>query len=123
MQTWKVSFNSLTSTLFHSSFVRKNVFYIQHIQYAYNFYGTNMYVNVYRSVFRTKLNICGGVSLRKLQESFIVDVWLGSKYATGIGFTAERVHHVHQFLQHEKVNEQSLIYYQVFCCCCEVKYI
>ena len=42
------SFNSLTATLFHSSFVRKSVFYSKIIQYAYNYYGIELYVNVCR---------------------------------------------------------------------------
>ena len=40
----------------------------------------------------TQSNIHGGASLRKSQESFIVDVRLGSKYASGIGFTVEKDH-------------------------------
>ena len=54
------SFSSLTATLFHS-FVRKNVFYSRNIQYACNFYGTDL--NVCRGVFRTLSNIYGGASL------------------------------------------------------------
>ena len=52
-------------------FVTKNVFYSKNIQYAYNFYGTDL--NVCTGVFRTHLNIHGGVSLQKSQKSFIVD--------------------------------------------------
>ena len=51
------SFNSLTATLFHSSFVRKSVFYSKIIQYAYNYYGIELYVNVCRGAFRTQSNI------------------------------------------------------------------
>ena len=87
---YKLSFNSLTATLFHSTFVRKNVFYSKNIQYAYNFYGTDL--NVCRGVFRTRSNIYGGASLRKSQKSFIVDARLGSKYVSGIGFTVEKVY-------------------------------
>ena len=43
-----------------------------------------MYVELYLEPTQT---IIGGASLQKLQESFIVDVWLGSKYTSGIGFT------------------------------------
>ena len=50
----------------------------------YNFYGAELYVNVRRGVFRTKENICDGASLRKSQKSFIVDVQLGSNYASGL---------------------------------------
>ena len=49
-----------------------------------------MYVNVCRGVFRTQSNIYGGASLQKLQESFIVDVRLDSKYASGIDVTVEK---------------------------------
>ena len=71
-------FNSLTATLFHSSFVRKSVFYSKNVQNAYGFYGTGLYVNVCRGVFRTQSNIYSGAYLQKSQESFIVDVGLGS---------------------------------------------
>ena len=90
MQTYEISFNSLIATLFHSSFVGKNVFFSKNIQYAYNFYGGDLYVNVSRGVFRTQSNC--GASLPKSQESVIVDVRLGSKYASGIDFTAEKVY-------------------------------
>ena len=94
----EISFNSLTVTLLHSSFVRKTVFYSKNIQYAYNFYGTNLYVNVCRDVFRTYSNIYGGASLQESQDSFIVDVRLGSKYASGIGFTTEKVYRMSIFI-------------------------
>ena len=74
MQAQEVSFNSPTATLFYFSFVRKNVFYSRSIQYAYNFYWTDLYVNIYKGVFRTQSNIYGGAPLRKFQESFTVDV-------------------------------------------------
>ena len=51
-----------------------------------------LYINVCSGVFRTQSNIYGGASLQKSQESFIVDVGLGSNYASGIGFTVENVH-------------------------------
>ena len=94
---WNI-WNSITATLFHSSFVRKSVFYSKNIQYAYNFYGNDLYVNVYRGVFRTQLNIYGGASLEESQEGFIVDVWLGSKYASGIGFTVEKIYRMSIFI-------------------------
>ena len=62
----------------------KNVFYNKNIQYAYNFYGTDL--NVWRGILRTQSNIYGGASLPKSQKSFIVDARLGSKYVSGIGF-------------------------------------
>ena len=86
MQTWEISFNSLTATLLHSSFVRKKRKYSENIQYSYNFYGTDLYVNVRRSVFRIHSNIYNGTSLRKSKNSFIADVLLGSKYLSGISF-------------------------------------
>ena len=103
-----LSFNSLTATLFHS-FVRKNVFYSKNIQYAYNFYGTDL--NVCRGVFRTRSNIYGGASLRKSQKSFIVDARLGSKYVSGIGFTVEgsKVYRSHYFSDILKIYSTSKI--------------
>ena len=47
----------------------------------------HLYVNVCRGVFQTQSNIYGEASLRKSQKGFIVDVRLGSKYASGICFT------------------------------------
>ena len=58
---------------FHSSFVIKNEFYNENIHNAYNFYRTDLYVNLCSGVFRTPLNIYGGASLQKAQKSFIVD--------------------------------------------------
>ena len=52
---------------------------------------TDIYVNVYRGIFTTWLNIYGGTSLRKSQKSFIVNVQLGSKYTSGISFIVEKV--------------------------------
>ena len=49
----------------------KNVFYNKNIQYAYNFYGTDL--SVCRGIFRTQSNIYGGGFFRKLQKSFNVD--------------------------------------------------
>ena len=76
----------------------KNVFYSKHIQLAYKFYGTDLYVNVCRGVFRTQSNIYGGASSRKSQKSFAVDVRLGSKYASGIGFTVEKAYRMSIFI-------------------------
>ena len=72
MQNWGVSCNSVD--LFRSIFCKKNQFYRKNIQYLYNFYGTDLHVNVCRGVFRTQCNIYGRASLRKLQKCFIVDV-------------------------------------------------
>ena len=77
---------------FHSSFVRKKVFYSKNIQYTYYFYESEPYVNVCRGVFRTYSNIYGGASLQKPQKKNIIDVRLGFKYASGLGFTVERVY-------------------------------
>ena len=74
MWTLETFFSSFTATLFHSFFVRQNVFYSENIQYAYHFCGTDLYVNVCRGVFRAQSNIYGGASLRKSQKNFIVDV-------------------------------------------------
>ena len=94
-----------TATLF-LFLVRKNVFYSKSIQYAYNFYGTDL--NVCRGVFRTQSNIYGGASLRKSQKSFIVDARLGSKYVSGIGFTVEKVYRSHHFSDIVKAHFRSL---------------
>ena len=96
--TLEIFFHSLAATLFHSSFVRKSVFYSKNIQYAYSFYGTELYVNVCRGIFRIQSNIYGGASLQILQESFIVDVRLGSIYASDIGFTVEKIYRMSIFI-------------------------
>ena len=95
-----LSFNSLTATLLHSSFVRKNIFYSENIQYVYSFYGTNLYVDVCRAAFRTQSNIYSGTFLQKFQKSFIVDILLGSKYASAVSFTVEKVCRVSLFFQY-----------------------
>ena len=46
----------------------------------------------------TQSNIHGGASLRKSQESFIVDVRLGSKYTFGVGFKVEKVYKMSIFI-------------------------
>ena len=97
--------NLLTPSSFHSS-VRKNVFYSKIIKYAYNFYGT--YLNVWSGVFRTQSNIYGGASLQKSQKSFIVDVWLGPKYVSGIGFTVEKAYKSHYLSDTVKIDFKNL---------------
>ena len=82
--------------------LEKNVFYSKNIQYAYNFYGTDL--NVWRGVFRTQSNIYDGAFLRKSQKSFIVDARLGSKYISGIGFTVEEVYRSHYLSDIAKVD-------------------
>ena len=47
MKTWEISFNSLTATLFRSSFLRKKIFDSKNIEYTYSFYGTDLYVKAY----------------------------------------------------------------------------
>ena len=98
----KFSFNSFTATLFHSSFdssfVREKIFYSKNIQYAYNFYGTDLYINVCSGVFITESSIYGEASSRKSQKSFIVDIRLCSKYTFGIGFTVEKVYKMSIFV-------------------------
>ena len=46
-----------------SSFVRKSVFYSKNIQYAYNFYGTELYVMY--------VNVCGGEPSRTSMAKFL----------------------------------------------------
>ena len=87
----------------------KSVFYSKNIQYAYNFYGTDLYVNVCRGVFRTQSNIYGGASLQKSLESFIVDVQLGSKYASGICFTVEKVYRMLIFIWYGQSRLQKFV--------------
>ena len=87
-------------------FVTKNVFYSKNIQYAYNFYGTDL--NVCRGVFRTQSNIYDGAFLRKSQKSFIVDARLGSKYISGISFTVEKVYKSHYLSDIVKQNFKNL---------------
>ena len=55
-------------------------------------------VNICRGVFRTQSNIYGGASLRKSQKSFIVDIRLGFKYASGISFTVEKIYRMSIFV-------------------------
>ena len=86
-----------SSSLFHSSFVGKNVFYSETIQNVYNFYGTDLYVDVCRAAFRTQSNIYSGASLRKSVKSFIVDVLLGSKCTSALSFTVEKIYRVSLF--------------------------
>ena len=93
---WEICFNSRTATSIHSSFVRKSAFYSKKI--AYNLYGTELYVNVCRGVFRTQSNIYGDASMQKPLESFIVDARLGSKYASSIGLTVEKVYAMSIFI-------------------------
>ena len=95
--------------LFYYSCVRKSVFYSKNIQYAYNFYGTDLYVNVCRGVFRTHSNIYGGASLQKSPESFIVDVRRGSKYVSGIGFTVEKVYRLPTFISYGQSRLQKFV--------------
>ena len=61
------------------------------MKYVYNFYGPDLYENVYRGVYRTQSNIYNDGSFQKLQKSFIVDDPLGSKYTSGISSTVEKV--------------------------------
>ena len=88
----------LTAIYFILLLSEKNVFYCKNVQYVYNFYGDNRYLNICRGVFRTRQNIYGGAYSQKSQKSFIVDAWLGSKYASGIGFTEEKVYRISIFI-------------------------
>ena len=106
IKTYEISFNSLAATSFHS-FVRKNVFYSKNIQYAYDFYGTDL--NVCRDVFRTQSNIYGGASLQNCKKSSIVDARLGSKYVSGIGYTVEKVYRSHYLSGIVKVDFKNLL--------------
>ena len=52
-------------------FLRTKIFYSENIQYVYNFYGTGLYVNVCRGVFRTQSNIYVGVSLQNHEKALL----------------------------------------------------
>ena len=90
----EISFDSLTATLLHPSFVRKKIIYGENIQYVYSLYRTHLYVDVCRAAFRTQSNIYSGASLQKSPKSFIVDILLGSKSAFAVSFTVEKVYRV-----------------------------
>ena len=92
-----ISYNSLTATLLHPSFVRKKIIYGENIQYVYSLYGTHLYVDVCRAAFRTQSNTYSGASLQKSPRSFIVGVILGYKYASIVSFTVEKVYKVSLF--------------------------
>ena len=92
------NFPLLTAILFHSSFARKSVYYSKNIKYAYNFHGTDLYINVCRGLFRIHSNVYGIASLQKSQENFNVDFRLGSKYSSGISFTVEKVYRMSLFI-------------------------
>ena len=100
-----MKFSLTYSTLFHS-FVRKNVFYRENIQYAYNFYETNL--NVCRGVFRTQSNIYGGASLQNSQKIFILDARLGFNYASGVRDTVEKLYGSHYLSDLVKVDFKNL---------------
>ena len=68
-----------------------------------------LHINVCSGVFRTQSNIYGGASLQKSQESFIVDVWLGSKYASVIGFTVEKVYRMSIFIWYVQSRFQKFV--------------
>ena len=68
-----------------------------------------LYINVCSGVFRTQSNIYGGASLQKSQESFIVDVWMGSKYASVIGFTVEKVYRMSIFIWYVQSRFQKFV--------------
>ena len=82
---------SITNILVLQS-CKKKLVYIENIQYAINFYGTDLQVNVRRGLLRTQLKIYGGASLQKSQKSVIVDVRLGSKYVFVIAYRVEKVY-------------------------------
>ena len=79
------------------------------IQYPYNFYGTDLYVNVCRGVFRTQFNIYHGASLQKWQVSFIIDIRLGFKYTSRVGFTVEKVYRMSIFIWYGQSRLQKFV--------------
>ena len=75
---------------------------------SYNFYGTDLYVNVWGGAFRTQSNIYGGASLRKSQKSVTIDVLNTTKYTSGIGFTIEKVYRMWIFIWNSQSRFQDL---------------
>ena len=71
MQTWEISFNHLLLLYFILLLQEKKDILQRNIQYVYNFYGTDLQVNICREVFRTQSNTYGGVSLRKSQKDLL----------------------------------------------------
>ena len=91
-------------------FVRKNVFYRKNIQYAYNFYGTDLYPPVCKCMQRriqNQSNIYRGTSLRKSQKS--LDPWMGSKYVSGIDFTVQKVYRMSIFIWYSQSRLQKFV--------------
>ena len=58
---------------------------------------TDLYADVCRAAFRTQSNIYSGASLQKSQKSSIIDILLGSKCASAVSFTVEKVYRVSPF--------------------------
>ena len=58
-----------------------------------------MYAEAYLEPSRTSTM---GASLWKSQKSFIVDVRLGSKFASGISSTVEKVYRMSVFIEYKK---------------------
>ena len=59
--------------------------------------------------FRTHSSSYGGAPLQNLQESFIVDVRLGSKYASGIGFTIKKLYRMSIFIWYGQSQESACL--------------
>ena len=109
MQTQEISFDSSTATLFYSSFVWKNIFYSQNIQYVYGFYTTDLYVNICRDVFRTQLNIYGGAKCQCFSD--IIKI---------VFKNLPLIFLLLELIKNMLVYEEGIICFQVFCCCCRL---
>ena len=85
-------FSVICLLLLRSPFVRKSVFYSKKIQYVYNFYGIDLYVNVCRGEFRTQSNIYGRTTCNNHKKALLkmFDFW--------IGFTVEKVYRMTIFI-------------------------
>ena len=58
---------------------------------------------------KTQSKTYNGASLQKSQESSIVDVRLGSKYSSGIGFTVEKVYRMPIFIWYGQSRLQEFV--------------
>ena len=109
MQTQEIFFDSSTATLFYSSFVWKNIFYSENIQYVYGFYTTDLYINICRDVFRTQLNIYGGAKCQCFSD--IIKI---------IFKNLSLIFLLLELIKNMLVYEEGIICFRVFCCCCRL---
>ena len=122
--------------LFQSSFVRKKIFYSENFPYVYISMGLDCKC-MQRHIWNPVEHQCCKASLRKLQKSFILNVWPCSRYTSGVGFTVENVSKMLifvwyyqslfqkivvaflflEFIKTSWFNEEDIICSQAFRCC------